>query len=98
MTDSDPYRALAILAEGAGFERAAIDYDGANFYKGGVKVRMIRQGDPGALRLKASYANGDRIADLGVQLGDVPVPLTIDMVRAFVQAMGRLSSATHIDG
>lgn len=92
MTAPDPYRDLTALAEAEGFERQTIDYSGANYLKGGVKLRMIRQGDPGTLRIKATYANGDRLVDVTYDLDGIPDPMLIGMVRSVIEAMGELHS------
>jgi hypothetical protein len=93
MTDHDPYRVLTVIAETEGFTRQETDYPGANYIKGNVKLRMIRQDDPATLRIKATLPAGTRLVDVTFRLVEIPGPVVIAMVSTIVKAMGLLTDA-----
>ena len=93
MTETpDRYASLAALAEAAGWERKPLTFNGANFRRRDLRVRMVHEGDPGALLVKATYEkSGYRIAELHVQLGEVPAPTTRRMVELFLNQVSTLA-------
>lgn len=96
MISPDPYRVLTLLAEAEGFTAMPTVVNGARYRKGDVQVRASRESDSngGTVTVTATVAPAvGKVAELVLSTGDIPGPMTLELLRVFFKTMGGLSSA-----